>query len=58
MNNACEVAPGGTVTVRHGTNYGQQTYLFYGCLKAGSEIDLKKPGCALPKPAAVAVPAA
>jgi V8-like Glu-specific endopeptidase len=57
-SNPCEVAPGGTVTVRYGTNYGQQTYLFYGCLKAGSEIDLKKPGCALPKPAAVAIPAA
>jgi V8-like Glu-specific endopeptidase len=58
MNNPCEVVPGGTVTVRRGTNYGQQTYLFYGCLKAGNEIDLAKPGCALPKPAAVAAPAA
>jgi hypothetical protein len=46
------------VTVRHGTNYGEQTYLFHHCLKAGSEIDLKKPGCALPKPSAVAIPAA
>jgi V8-like Glu-specific endopeptidase len=58
LNNPCEVAADGTVTVRHETNYGEQTYLFYGCLKAGSEIDLKRPGCALPKPSAVAIPAA
>jgi V8-like Glu-specific endopeptidase len=58
LNNPCEVAPDGTVTVRRGTNYGEQTYLFYGCLKAGSEIDLRNPACALPKPAALAVPAA
>lgn len=58
LNNPCEVAPDGTVTVRQGTNYGEQTYLFYGCLTSGSEIDLQKPGCALPKPAALAVPAA
>jgi hypothetical protein len=50
LNNPCEVAPDGTVTVRQGTNYGEETYLFNGCLVAGSEIDLNKPGCALPKP--------
>jgi hypothetical protein len=44
--------------VRQGINYGEQTYLFYGCVVAGSEINLNQPGCALPKPAAVAVPAA
>ena len=58
LNNPCEVAADATVTVRQGINYGEQTYLFSGCLKAGSEIDLTKPGCALPKPAAVAVLAA
>jgi V8-like Glu-specific endopeptidase len=58
MNNPCEVAADGTVTVHKGINYGEQTYLFYGCMVAGSEINLSKPGCALPKPAAVAVPAA
>jgi V8-like Glu-specific endopeptidase len=50
LNNPCEVASDGTVTIRRGTNYGEETYLFYGCLVAGSEIDLNKPGCALPKP--------
>ncbi|WP_370945180.1 serine protease [Amycolatopsis sp. cg5] len=49
VNNPCEVAQDGTVTVRKGTNYGQQTYRFYGCLKA-SELDLRNPACALPKP--------
>jgi V8-like Glu-specific endopeptidase len=58
LNNPCEVTADGTVTVRQGVNYGEQTYLIYGCLKAGSEIDLTKPGCALPKPVAVAEPAA
>ncbi|OZM73410.1 hypothetical protein CFN78_11295 [Amycolatopsis antarctica] len=52
MNNPCEVDENGEKTVRQGINYGQQTYLFHGCLVAGSEIDLARPECALPKPAA------
>jgi len=56
MNNPCEVDENGTTTVHPGTNYGQQTYLIYGCLVAGSEIDLAQPNCALPKPAATELP--
>lgn len=56
MNNPCEVDEDGNTTVHEGTKYGQQTYLFYGCLVAGSEIDLAQPECALPKPAAPALP--
>ncbi|GAB3498785.1 S1 family peptidase [Amycolatopsis cihanbeyliensis] len=48
LNNPCEVDEHGNVTVRHGTNYGQQTYRFYGCLIAGSRIDLTRPDCHLP----------
>lgn len=51
MNNPCEVDSHGTETVRKGRSYGQQTYLFYGCLGTGANrIDLSKAGCALPKP--------
>jgi hypothetical protein len=53
LNNPCEVAPDGTVTVRQGTNYGEQTYLITPCVGAGNTIDLSQPDCALPKPAAV-----
>nr|WP_245574190.1 serine protease [Amycolatopsis nigrescens] len=49
-NNPCEVDENGNVTVRHGTNYGQQTYLFHGCLAPRGEIDLNQPDCKLPKP--------
>ena len=52
INNPCEVDESGNVTVHQGTNYGQETYLFYGCLTAGSEIDLNQAGCQLAKPAA------
>ncbi|MBK1785169.1 S1 family peptidase [Prauserella cavernicola] len=51
MNNPCEVAGDGAVTVREGINYGQQTYDLYGCLTAGNEIELGRPACELPQPA-------
>ncbi|GAA4903127.1 serine protease [Streptomyces coeruleoprunus] len=50
LNNPCEVDQNGTVTVRQGINYGQQTYKVAGCVAAGSRIDLGLAGCALPKP--------
>ncbi|RJQ77278.1 serine protease [Pseudonocardiaceae bacterium YIM PH 21723] len=50
VNSPCEVdANGKTTSVKSG-EYGQQTFQIYGCLGAGSTIDLSKPGCALPKP--------
>jgi len=49
--NPCEIDAAGTVTVDHGRSYGQQTYWIYSCLD-GTTIDLDKPGCMLPKPAA------
>ncbi|RZS45196.1 trypsin-like peptidase [Herbihabitans rhizosphaerae] len=56
MNNPCEVDESGNITVKPDARYGQQTYLFYGCMADKSEIDLAKPECKLAKPAAVAVP--
>lgn len=50
INNPCEVDEAGNVTVHQGTNYGQETYLFYGCITAGSEIDLNQATCRLAKP--------
>jgi hypothetical protein len=51
LNNPCEVDADGKTHVLEGRGYGQQIYLFYGCLGAGTDrIDLTKAGCALPKP--------
>ncbi|MGW8948212.1 S1 family peptidase [Streptomyces koyangensis] len=49
-NNPCEVDENGEVTVREGINYGQQTYTLVPCIGPGSEIDLGREGCAVPKP--------
>ncbi|MFV2118185.1 S1 family peptidase [Streptomyces sp. Act-28] len=50
LNNPCEVDRNGTVTVRQGINYAQQTYTIAPCVGTGNRIDLDRPGCALPKP--------
>ncbi|MET9497521.1 serine protease [Streptomyces sp. NPDC006552] len=49
-NNPCEVAENGTVTVRKGINYAQQTYGIVPCLGIGNKLDLSATGCTLPKP--------
>ncbi|WP_405202509.1 serine protease [[Kitasatospora] papulosa] len=49
-NNPCEVSENGTVTVRKGINYAQQTYNVVPCIGTGNQIDLNRAGCALPKP--------
>ncbi|MEU5220364.1 serine protease [Streptomyces sp. NPDC020807] len=50
LNNPCEVDQNGTVTVRQGINYAQQTYTLVPCVGPGNVIDLNRAGCALPKP--------
>ncbi|MFE1232517.1 serine protease [Streptomyces sp. NPDC058745] len=50
VNNPCEIDQSGTVTVRQGINYAQQTYTIVPCVGAGNVIDLNRPGCVLPKP--------
>ncbi|MFJ3723663.1 trypsin-like peptidase domain-containing protein [Streptomyces sp. NPDC090045] len=50
VNNPCEVDQNGTVTVRQGINYAQQTYTIVPCIGPGNKIDLNRPGCLLPKP--------
>ncbi|MFI5765021.1 serine protease [Streptomyces sp. NPDC051563] len=50
LNNPCEVSESGTVTVRQGINYAQQTYIIVPCVGPGNAIDLNRPGCTLPKP--------
>ncbi|MFH7598721.1 serine protease [Streptomyces racemochromogenes] len=49
-NNPCEVDAAGNVTVRQGINYAQETYILVPCIGPGSQIDLNRPGCTLPKP--------
>ncbi|GAA2355269.1 serine protease [Streptomyces cuspidosporus] len=50
LNNPCEVDANGTVTVRQGINYAQQTYSITKCVAAGNKINLSLAGCELPKP--------
>ena len=50
LNNPCEVAPDGTVTVRPGVGYAQQTYLLAACVGPDSTVDLTRPDCTLPRP--------
>ncbi|GAA1352725.1 S1 family peptidase [Saccharothrix algeriensis] len=49
-NNPCEVDPTGTITVRPGIGYAQQTYQIVPCLPGGGRIDLHAPGCGLARP--------
>lgn len=49
-NNPCEVDESGNVTVRQGINYAQETYGIVPCIGTGSQIDLGRAGCVLPKP--------
>ncbi|MFF2008005.1 serine protease [Streptomyces sp. NPDC058195] len=49
-NNPCEVDESGTVTVRQGINYAQETYGIVPCIGPGNQFDLNRAGCVLPKP--------
>lgn len=50
LNNPCEVDENGTVAVRQGIGYAQQTYTIAPCVGTGNKVDLDRPGCTLPKP--------
>ncbi len=50
LNNPCEVDQNGTVTVRRGIGYAQETYIIPGCFTTGNKLDLTKAGCTLPRP--------
>ncbi|MYS79239.1 S1 family peptidase [Embleya scabrispora] len=49
-NNPCEVDENGSVTIRQGINYAQETYIIVPCIGIGNKVDLSLPGCTLPKP--------
>ncbi|MFE7229490.1 trypsin-like serine peptidase [Streptomyces sp. NPDC002405] len=50
VNNPCEVDASGTITVRRGINYAEQTYQIPACFGTGNQLDLTRSGCTLPKP--------
>ncbi|MCX5560378.1 serine protease [Streptomyces sp. NBC_00038] len=50
LNNPCEVDENGTVTVRQGINYAQETYQIVPCFGLDNKLDLSRTGCTLPKP--------
>ncbi|PAZ11749.1 hypothetical protein CLM62_34695 [Streptomyces sp. SA15] len=50
VNNPCEVDANGTVTVRQGINYAQETYQIPACFGLDNKLDLSRSGCTLPKP--------
>ncbi|MGW4442634.1 trypsin-like serine peptidase [Streptomyces sp. NPDC004682] len=49
-NNPCEVDENGTVTVRKGINYAEETYQIPACFTTGNKLNLGAAGCVLPKP--------
>ncbi|MGV9338503.1 trypsin-like serine peptidase [Streptomyces sp. NPDC003688] len=49
-NNPCEVDENGTVTVRQGINYAEETYQIPACFTTGNKLNLGAAGCVLPKP--------
>ncbi|MFJ5529817.1 serine protease [Streptomyces sp. NPDC093261] len=50
VDNPCEVDENGTVTVRQGTNYAEETYQIPACFGTGNKLNLSASGCVLPKP--------
>ncbi|MET8951640.1 S1 family peptidase [Streptomyces sp. NPDC004393] len=50
VDNPCEVEANGTVTVRQGINYAEETYLIPACFGTGNKLNLNASGCTLPKP--------
>ncbi|MDT0469981.1 trypsin-like serine peptidase [Streptomyces gibsoniae] len=50
VDNPCEVDANGTVTVRQGINYAEETYLIPACFGTGNKLNLNASGCTLPKP--------
>ncbi|MFI1162492.1 serine protease [Streptomyces sp. NPDC020801] len=50
VNNPCEVDADGTVTVRQGINYAEETYQIPACFGAGNKLNLSASGCVLPRP--------
>lgn len=50
VNNPCEVDQNGTVTVRQGINYAEETYTVPNCFAPGNVLDLTRAGCVLPRP--------
>ncbi|QRP47752.1 hypothetical protein [Amycolatopsis sp. FDAARGOS 1241] len=50
LNNPCEMARSGAISVHKGIGYDDETYWFTTCLSAGSRLGLRKPGCLLPRP--------
>ena len=49
LNNPCEVDEAGSVTVRKGVRYGQQTFNTYSCLTPDFRFELSRRGCELPR---------
>ncbi|MFD8817860.1 trypsin-like peptidase domain-containing protein [Streptomyces sp. NPDC059627] len=50
VDNPCEVDENGTVTVRQGINYAEETYIIPACFTTGNVLSLSASGCTLPKP--------
>jgi V8-like Glu-specific endopeptidase len=49
VNNPCEVNKDGTVIYQKGYSYAQQTFWIYSCRNELGQVDVKVPGCLLPR---------
>lgn len=50
LDNPCEVDEQGTVTIREGIGYAEETYGIPACFTTGNKLNLAAAGCELPKP--------
>ncbi|CAM5286945.1 trypsin-like serine peptidase [Streptomyces canarius] len=50
LDNPCEMARDGSISVHRGTGYATPTYWLPGCTAPGNRLDLNRAGCLLPRP--------
>jgi V8-like Glu-specific endopeptidase len=49
VNNPCEVNEDGSIIYQKGYSYAQQTFWIYSCRNDQGQVDVKVPGCQLPR---------
>jgi V8-like Glu-specific endopeptidase len=49
VNNPCEVNEDGSIIYQKGYSYAQQTFWIYSCRNDQGQVDVKVPGCLLPR---------
>lgn len=50
LDNPCEMARNGTISIHKGIGYATETYWLATCITSGNHLSLNRPGCLLPRP--------